>query len=54
MIRRFKRIRTPPLCGEYLSWVLYISLEGGGGDGIRYCYRWYSILEFLGDPSLGK
>ncbi len=41
MIRRFRRIikskrmGTPPLCGEYPSWVPYISFEvGEGRDGI--------------------
>jgi hypothetical protein len=39
-IRRFKRINTPPLCGEYPPWIPYISLEGAkGGDCIRYCIR---------------
>jgi hypothetical protein len=39
-IRKFKRIRTPPLCGEYPSWVPYISLEKGErGYCIRYCIR---------------
>jgi hypothetical protein len=26
-IRKFKRIKTQPLCGEYLSWVPYLSFE---------------------------
>jgi len=39
-IRKFRRIRTPPLCGEYPYWVPYIFLEGGeGGDCIRYYIR---------------
>jgi hypothetical protein len=27
--RRFRRIRIPPLCDEYPSWVPYIYLKGG-------------------------
>ncbi len=26
-IKKLKKIRTQPLCGEYLSWVLYLSFE---------------------------
>ncbi len=30
----------PPLCGEYPSWIPYISLKGAkGGDCIRYYIR---------------
>jgi hypothetical protein len=31
-IRKFRKIKTPPLCGEYPSWVPYISLEGENED----------------------
>jgi hypothetical protein len=27
-IRIYKKIRTPLLCDEYLSWIPYISLDG--------------------------
>jgi hypothetical protein len=27
MIRRFRKIRIQPLCGEYPSWVPYLSFE---------------------------
>jgi hypothetical protein len=39
-IRKFRRIRTPPLCGEYPSWAPYISLEEGEREYyIRYYIR---------------
>jgi hypothetical protein len=33
-IRKFKRIRTQPLCGEHLLWVLYLFL--GRNKGFHY------------------
>jgi hypothetical protein len=39
-IKKFRRIKIPPLCGEYPSWVSYISFEGREGrDHIKYCVR---------------
>jgi hypothetical protein len=39
-IRIFRKIKMPPLCGEYPSWIPYISLKGAkGGDCIRYYIR---------------
>jgi len=26
-IRKFRKIKIQPLCGEYYSWVLYLSFE---------------------------
>jgi hypothetical protein len=39
-IKKFRRIKTPPLCGEYPSWVPYISFEGREGrDYVNYYIR---------------
>jgi hypothetical protein len=36
-IKKFRNIKTPPLCGEYPSWVPYISFERREGrDYIKY------------------
>ncbi len=35
-----RRMKIPPLCGEYPFWVPYISFEvGERSDDIRYCIR---------------
>jgi hypothetical protein len=45
-IMKSKKMRNPPLHGEYPSWVHYIFLEvGEGRDGIRYYIR-YGIKDY--------